>query len=354
MPFRPWVAAVAGLFVAAFVAAGGGGSPVADARPVSPVAVADRVSPVAVAGPVRPVAAAVRPVADGRAAGWSAVPDGPDRAAFYLEGAPGTVLTDRLEVRNPTGRPVTVRPSGDGGTGAWLAFGTAEVTVPARTRARVPFTVTVPRDAAPGSRTGTLTVTGSGSGARARIPVRLRVTGAALAALTVEHLAVRRAGGNAEIRYTLVNRGTTALRPRLAVRADGLFGPLLRRPARALPAALPPGGRAERTETWPDPPALDAVRVTLTATAEDGARDTATTRYTAVPWASGGALLAAAAGGGGGWAVLRRRRVGLARRTRRTGRTRHMGGATRTEPRTEPQAEPQTEPRTRTGSGVRG
>ncbi|MEK2477629.1 hypothetical protein [Streptomyces noursei] len=261
-----------------------------------------------------PAAAEARPPTAARAGpptaaapGWSAAPTGAARTAFYLEGPPGTALTDRLAVRNPTGRPLTVRLAGDGGVDGWLAFGTPEVTVPPRTQASVPFTVTVPDTAAPGGHPGGLTVTGTTPGARTRIPIRLRVTGPALSALTVEQVSVTRRGSAALIHYTLVNRGNTALRPRLEVRADGLFGPLLRRPARTLPDVLPPGARADRTETWPDPPALDAVDVRLTATAAAGARDSATARYTAAPWGAGVALLLLAAGGGG-WAVVRRRR----------------------------------------------
>ncbi|MFJ9615835.1 COG1470 family protein [Streptomyces noursei] len=292
MPFRPRTAATgAALAVAAVL--------------LCPAAAEARPPTAARAGP--PTAAAP---------GWSAAPTGAARTAFYLEGPPGTALTDRLAVRNPTGRPLTVRLAGDGGVDGWLAFGTPEVTVPPRTQASVPFTVTVPDTAAPGGRPGGLTVTGTTPGTRTRIPIRLRVTGPTLSALTVEQVSVTRRGSAALIHYTLVNRGNTALRPRLEVRADGLFGSLLRRPARTLPDVLPPGARADRTETWSDPPALDAVDVRLTATAAGGARDTATARYTAAPWGAGGALLLLLAAGGGGWAAVRRRR-----RAGRGGRT---------------------------------
>ncbi|MFE6687005.1 hypothetical protein ACFVFQ_11060 [Streptomyces sp. NPDC057743] len=258
-----------------------------------------------------PAAAAARPPAPA-AGGWSAAPTGPARTSFYLEGPPGTALTDRLAVRNPSGRPVTVRLAGEGGdgVGSWLAPAQPTVTVPPRTQASVPFTVAVPRDAAPGGHTGALTVTGGAPTARTRIPLRLRVTGPVLSALTVEHLTVTRSGDAAVLHYTLVNRGNTALRPRLTLRADGLFGPLLRRPARTLPGTLPPGARADRTETWPDPPTLDAANITLTATAPGGARDTATARYTAVPWGVPAALLLLLAGGGATWWRRRHRTDG--------------------------------------------
>lgn len=60
------------------------------------------------------------------------------------------------------------------------------------------------------------------------------MTGPTLSALTVEDVSVSGRGRTAAIRYTLVNRGNTVLAPRLAVRADGLFGPVLRRAARTL------------------------------------------------------------------------------------------------------------------------
>jgi hypothetical protein len=131
--------------------------------------------------------------------------------------------------------------------------------VPARTRAQVPFTVTVPRDAGPGDRTGAIEARDA-HGRSATVPVRLRVGGPALAALTVEHLAVHAD----RITYDLVNRGTATLVPRLAVRADGFFGRrVLDRAPRALPVRRPPGTRWTLGEPWPGRPVLDEVRVRL-------------------------------------------------------------------------------------------
>jgi hypothetical protein len=133
--------------------------------------------------------------------------------------------------------------------------------------------------------------------------VLLRIGGPRLAALTVEDVAVG-AGG---ITYELVNRGTTTLVPRLAVRAEGLLGPVLDRAPRTLPVALPPGRRVRLTEPWPGRPALDAVEVRLTVTAAGGARDTASVTARFVPWpaasAGAGSVLAA-----GALLVVRRRK----------------------------------------------
>ncbi|MFF4547594.1 hypothetical protein ACFY1J_25750 [Streptomyces sp. NPDC001406] len=234
------------------------------------------------------------------AGGWSVAPSGGGRPSFYAEGAPGTVQQDTVSVTNRGARPVTVRLSG---TGVRATFARPRLSVPARTRADVPFTVAVPADAAPGDRAGTITVR-DGDGSTATVPVRLRVAGPALSALTVEHLAV-----HAErITYELVNRGTTVLVPRLAVRADGLFGPVLERAPRTLPVRLPPGRRLRLDEPWPDRPALDAVDVRLTVTASGGARDSASASVRCVPWGGVAAASALAAGAATAFVVRRRRR----------------------------------------------
>ncbi|MFF4311217.1 hypothetical protein [Streptomyces sp. NPDC001507] len=240
------------------------------------------------------------------AEGWSLAPAGGGRPSFYAEGTPGSALQDTVSVTNSGGHPVTVRLTG---SGVPVTFAEPTVRVPARTRADVPFTVTVPAGVAPGDRTGTL-VAKDADGRTATARVRLRVGGPALSALTVEHVAVH----GDRITYELVNRGTTVLAPKLAVRAHGLFGRvLLDRTARTLPVRLAPGTRTELSEPWPGHPALDAVDVRLTATAADGAHDTAGTEARFVPW---GAVVGVAGAVTAGAAVtvvrLRGRRAGQA------------------------------------------
>lgn len=209
---------------------------------------------------------------------------------------------------NRGSRPLAVR-LGAAGPGLRVAFAETALDVPARTRAEVPFTVTVAADARPGDRTGRIVVRDS-AGRESEVRLLVRVGGPRLAALTVEHVAVR--GGR--IAYELVNRGTTVLVPRLAVHADGVLGVVMDRGPRPLPVRLPPGRRLALSEPWPDPPALDAVTVRLTVTAPGAARATgrASARFVSPGAAAGvasGALSAAAAA-----VVLRRRRRGRRRR----------------------------------------
>ncbi|WP_210576385.1 hypothetical protein [Streptomyces sp. GESEQ-4] len=232
---------------------------------------------------------------------WSLAPSGGGRPSFYAEGAPGAVLQDTVSVINPSEGPVTVRLRG---TGVAVAFAEESVRVPARTRADVPFTVSVPTGAAPGDLAGAV-VARDGDGRSRTVALRLRAVGPKLSALTVEHVAVGADG----ISYELVNRGTTALVPTLAVRADGVFGRrVLDRAPRTLPVELAPGRRIELTEPWPDRPALDSVDVRLTVTAAGGARDEAGASVWCVPWGAvaGGGLGAVAVGAA--LAVVRRRR----------------------------------------------
>ncbi len=132
---------------------------------------------------------------------------------------------------NRGAEPVTVGLTGDG---VPIAFAESRVRIPARTRAEVPFTVTVPTGTAPGDRSGEI-VARDADGRAQRVALRLRVTGPELTALTVEQVKVRADG----ITYVLVNRGTTPLTPSLAVRADGVLGRLLDRAPRTLPVDLP-------------------------------------------------------------------------------------------------------------------
>ncbi|MFT9477980.1 hypothetical protein [Streptomyces sp. 11-1-2] len=263
--------------------------------PASPVSGA---SPAAAAGPDWSAAPA---------AGGGSAPGAGDRPYIYLEGGPGAVLEDKLSVTNKGERPRTVRLRG--ADGARIALAEQRVTVPPRTRADIPFTVTVPSDAVPGERPGAVMV--SSGDREIAVRLRLRISGATLSALAVEDVTIQGRGDRAAIRYALVNRGNTVLTPRLAVRADGLFGQVLRRDPRTLPVELPPGKRVRLTESWPHPPALDSVDVRLTVTADGGAHATASAGYTAVPWwllALAAAALVGAGTGGGVWLLRRRRR----------------------------------------------
>ncbi|MEU9287317.1 hypothetical protein AB0D57_22005 [Streptomyces sp. NPDC048275] len=264
-------------------------------------------------------AAAPVAVADG---GWSVVPSSNATASttatdgrpyVYAEGAPGTVLQDTVAVLNQGAKPLTVRLSGadadnvaargeSADTGAWIAFagkrdgrrvpvGELSVRVPARTRADVPFTVSVPAGATPGDHPGAIVASAGGRSSTVRI--QLRVAGPTLSALTVERVVV----GAGRISYQLVNRGNTVLAPKLAVRADGVLGRVLDRAPRTLPVELLPGRRVTLSEPWRDAPALDAVDVRLTVTAAGGAHATASASARFVPWG-------AVAGVGGGLAAV--------------------------------------------------
>ncbi|QDY80962.1 hypothetical protein FQU76_11720 [Streptomyces qinzhouensis] len=210
------------------------------------------------------------------APGWTLAPaPGGGRPYIYAEGAPGAVLEDRLTVTNPGAAPLTVRlgTTPTGGTGAWTAFAATSLTVPPRTRADIPFTVTVPPGTPPGTRTAAVTAAATGpAGRTAAVRLRLRITGPAVAALSVEDVTT----DGATVRYTLVNRGNTVLRPRVELAADGLLGTAHRRTARTTPE-LRPGHRVTRTDTWGERPFLDAVSIRVTATAGPGTRADATT-----------------------------------------------------------------------------
>ncbi|MEU9864632.1 hypothetical protein AB0D99_27525 [Streptomyces sp. NPDC047971] len=223
------------------------------------------------------------------------------RPYVYLEGPPGSVLEDTLSVTNPGPEPLTVRLDG---RGAPLAFAARTVTVPARTRADVPFAVTVTAGTAPGEHRGT--VSAEAGGRQVRVPVHLRVSGPSVAALTVEKV---RLDGSGTVHYTLVNRGNTVLAPSLSLRAEGLRGTVLDRTSRALPLTLGPGERATRSEPWPDPPALDSITLHVRATAPGApAADARAERV----FVSGGAI----AGGAGALLVMAGAAALAARRRR--------------------------------------
>ncbi|MET9648864.1 MULTISPECIES: WxL protein peptidoglycan domain-containing protein [unclassified Streptomyces] len=269
------------------------------------------------------------------------------RPYFYLSADPGTTVTDQVTVANKTGAPLTFLVYGadaynterDGGfavrsrqekqtgAGAWITPERTRVTVPARSVVTVPYTLAVPADAEPGDHPGAVValderVAAGGAGAVAvgvqravGARVYLRVNGPTMPALAVEDVTLDQdrplvpgAGeSSALISYTLHNRGNVTLNPRVALRAEGLFGrTLLERASAGVPSELLPRQKIRLTERWAGSPQFDRGEVTLTATATD-VRESGRVSFLAVPWAAAGLVVLGAAAGLTGLRVRRRR-----------------------------------------------
>ncbi|MGW8888003.1 WxL protein peptidoglycan domain-containing protein [Streptomyces sp. NPDC055749] len=282
---------------------------------------------------------------------WSVEPasSGTGRPYFYLSTGPGTTLTDRVTVTNKTARPLTFllyaadayNTARDGGfavrtrdeprrgVGAWVKPSRDRVTVPARSSVTVPYTLTVPETAEPGDHPGAVValderVVRGGKGAVAvgvqkavGARIYLRVNGPVMPALTVDDLSVEHTRplvpgtgkSRAVISYTLHNRGNVTLNPKVALKAEGLFGrTLLARDLKKLPSELLPRQKVRLTEPWAGAPQLEWGQVELTASARD-TRESAAVSYVALPWLFAAALLVIVGAGSGLWIRARRRRA---------------------------------------------
>lgn len=281
---------------------------------------------------------------------WSVYPAASElgrRPYFYLSADPGTTLTDRVTVTNKTAAPMTFRlyaadaynTARDGGfavrtptekqrgVGAWARPDRDRVTVPANGSVTVPYTLTVPEGAEPGDHPGALVAlderigaaTGSVAvGIQQAVGARvyLRVGGPTVPALSVEDVELTHeqplvpglGESSALISYTLYNRGNVTLNPKVALKAEGLFGrDLLSRELTKIPSELLPRQKIRLTERWSGAPQLEWGEVRLTATARD-VHESAGVSFFALPWLV--ALLLAAAGAGAAvWARVRRGRA---------------------------------------------
>ena len=126
--------------------------------------------------------------------------------------------------------------------GAWVHAGRPDVTVAPGASAEVPFTVTLPDDAASGEYMGGIVTSLTQAGAADRrlgIRIRLRVGGDLRPRLSVADLRVRYAGtsnpfgkGRATVTYTIHNTGNAILGARQAVSVSGPFGSFAARAGR--------------------------------------------------------------------------------------------------------------------------
>ncbi|MFE7354292.1 WxL protein peptidoglycan domain-containing protein [Streptomyces sp. NPDC057543] len=284
--------------------------------------------------------------------GWSVYPattQAGQRPYFYLSADPGATLDDKVTVTNKTDRPQTFRlyaadaynTARDGGfavraqnekqrsIGAWARTDRDRVTVRPHGSVTVPLTITVPEDAEPGDHPGALVAlderidpADAGAvavGIRKAVGARiyLRVNGPAMPALSVDDIRVEHSQplvpgtgkSRAVISYTLHNRGNVTLNPKVALRAEGLFGrTLLARDLKKIPSELLPRQRVRLTEQWAGAPQLEWGEIKVTASARD-TRESATAPYFALPWLVAGVLLVIVGGGAGMWIRARRSRT---------------------------------------------
>lgn len=271
------------------------------------------------------------------------------RPYFYLSADPGATLHDKVTVTNKTGRAQTFRlyaadaynTARDGGfavrslderqrsVGAWASTGRDRVTVGPHGSVTVPVTIAVPEDAEPGDHPGALValderIDPADAGAVAvgiqkavGARIYLRVNGPTVPALSVDDIRVEHTQplvpgtgkSRAVISYTLHNRGNVTLSPKVALKAEGLFGrTLLARDLKRIPAELLPRQEVRLTEQWTGAPQLEWGEIRLTASTRD-TRESAAVGYFALPWLMAGILLVAVGGGTGLWIRARRSRA---------------------------------------------
>ena len=113
--------------------------------------------------------------------------------------------------------------------GAWVHLGQGDVTVPAGASAVVPFTLTLPKNAASGDYMGG--IVSAGAGQHADVQIRLRIGGSLRPSLAVEGVKLHYAAtanpfgeGGATVSYTIRNTGNAILTAHQAVSAAGPFG----------------------------------------------------------------------------------------------------------------------------------
>ncbi|MEU5983433.1 DUF916 domain-containing protein [Streptomyces sp. NPDC047434] len=287
----------------------------------------------------------------GGASAWSVRPAGTAaRTAFVMDSAPGAIVRDAVRVSNLSDAPLSFQVYGsdayntprDGalayrqageaqtGLGGWLALGTNALVIPPGRAADIPFTLSVPADAPPGSHIGGIVALNNAVeqaggtsdvdvGIQRAVAVRIQLTvegpltpGVAVRSVRVRHRPAGApfGGARATLAYTVVNTGNAALRPTVSPRVSGLFG--LRQSAfadRTLPLLLP-GQSAELTVDWPEAPGTDYLTASVRVTAPGLPAASAQNGRVVVSWPTVGAVAGLLAVLAGALGRIRRRRRG--------------------------------------------
>jgi len=273
------------------------------------------------------------------------------RGTFSYAATPGAVVKDHVAVWNYSDQPLTLRlypadafntdsggydvlPEGRPSTqaGSWLKAAADSLTLPARSRQIVPFTLAVPAAASPGDHAAGIVASlrreskdakGNAVTVDQRVGARLhvRVSGELRAELRVENArAVYHpslnplAAGHTTISYSVRNTGNVRLGGRQAVRVSNLLGSIATGSAPAdLQELLPGNAVTYRLDVAGAYPTLWATAgITIDPLAIGGDRDpklsssVSKQRFASIPWALLAALLPPALLGGRWWQRRRR------------------------------------------------
>lgn len=187
--------------------------------------------------------------------------------------------------------------------GSWIELGATQYTVKPGERVDIPFSITVPADAAPGDHAGAIaaqkvndpTVPDDGVSLEVRLRVGariyVRVDGLLSPSIAVENLNVDYdvpvnpfGSSRAIINYVLTNTGNVRLAPTAKIGLSGIFGLGEHQlPDRQIPELLP-GSSIEITETVLDVKPYIRLTATLKISApDDGVVVNATVKVWAVP-----------------------------------------------------------------------
>ncbi len=194
--------------------------------------------------------------------------------------------------------------------GTWVELGATQYTLEPGEQVIIPFSITVPADAAPGDHVGAIvaqkiddpsaTDGGIGVDVRVRIGARIyvRVDGPISPSLSIESFAIQYdapglpfSGSTAKITYVLTNTGDVRLSPAADLAVAGLFGLGEHQLARRQIPELLPGGSITIAEVVNDLKPLGRITADLSVRAveESVVADASITQW-AIPWLMVGAL----------------------------------------------------------------
>lgn len=221
---------------------------------------------------------------------------------------------------NPDGS-FALRPRADAAhdLARWISLKQTSVTVPARSRVQVPFSITVPADATPGDHVGgvvasltTPTIDGQVTAValeqRVGTRVYLRVAGELRPSVTVEGLDTTYTpswdptqGGTTTVHYTVRNDGNARVAVDQQVAVTGLLGLGAQQASVPPLREIAPGGAVQVSVTLPAPTPLvratadvELVPTVLDASTATASPVAASASTWALPWSQLAALLALA------------------------------------------------------------